>query len=104
MSRALAKSTPLRELRSMITQASLVPTAAPATGAMANPSMNAAVTNPLVGIRRPAYRLFLYYLLQSLLAGPFLVFVIPVRWFRFRTLRYTFDAEGVTVRWGILFR
>ena len=88
----------------MITQASLGATAPPVHGAVAGSSVNAAAPNPLVGIRRPAYRLFLYYLLQSLLAGPFLIFVIPVRWFRFRTLRYTFDAEGVTVRWGILFR
>jgi putative membrane protein len=87
----------------MITEASLVATPTTVHGAV--PSVAAStLANPLVGVRRPAYRLFFYYLLQSLLAGPFLVFVIPVRWFRFRTLRYTFDAEGVTVRWGILFR
>ena len=58
----------------------------------------------LQGERRPDPRLLGYYILQSVLTGPFLVFVLPFKFFRFRTLRYVFDNEGVTVRWGILFR
>jgi putative membrane protein len=45
-----------------------------------------------------------YYLLQSILAGPGIVILLPLRFFRFRTLRYTFDPDGVSMRWGILFR
>src|SRR5687768_2729436 len=58
----------------------------------------------LQGVRRPHRSLFTYYFLESLLAGPFFVLVLPFRYFRYRTLRYSFDPDGLTVRWGILFR
>src|SRR5688572_9245993 len=58
----------------------------------------------LEGTRRPARVLLGYYALRSLLAGPGFPFLLLYFFFRFRTLRYTFDADGVTVRWGILFR
>jgi len=58
----------------------------------------------LTGERRPAASLMKYYLLSSLIAGPGLLFLLPYRFFRYRTLRYHFDNEGVTARWGILFR
>ena len=55
-------------------------------------------------IRQPDPALFRYYLLASLLAGPlFLVPLIPL-FFRYHTLRYQFDSEGISMRWGILFR
>lgn len=56
------------------------------------------------GTRRPVPALLVYYLLASLRAGPGLIVLIPLRFFRYRTLRYEFDAEGMTARWGILFR
>lgn len=53
---------------------------------------------------RPHQRLLRYYLLLSLLAGPlFFVVLIPLH-FRYRSMRYVFDGEGVTMRWGVLFR
>lgn len=58
----------------------------------------------LVGVRRPAAALLWYYVLTGILTGPFMVFVLPYRFFRYRTLRYTFDLDGLTVRWGMLFR
>jgi putative membrane protein len=64
----------------------------------------AAVADPLTGVRRPNRRLLFYYFLQSILAGPGIIVLLPIRYFRYRTLRYAFDAEGLTVRWGILFR
>ena len=45
-----------------------------------------------------------YYALQSLMADPGFIFLLPFLWFRYHTLRYVFDEQGVTVRWGILFR
>ncbi len=30
--------------------------------------------------------------------------MLPLRYFRYHTLRYFFDEQGVTVRWGLLFR
>lgn len=53
---------------------------------------------------RPHPGLLRYYLLLSLLAGPlFFVILIPL-YFRYRSMRYVFDEEGVTMRWGVLFR
>ena len=61
-------------------------------------------TSVLVGKRRPERALMKYYFLESMLAGPGIIILLPLRYFRYRTLTYVFDAEGVTVRWGILFR
>jgi putative membrane protein len=55
-------------------------------------------------IERPSPKLFTYYLLSSLLLGPlFFIPLIPL-YFRYHTLRYRFDEEGISMRWGILFR
>lgn len=45
-----------------------------------------------------------YYVLSSLLAGP--MFFIPLLYysFRYRTMHYEFDEEGISMSWGILFR
>ncbi len=52
-------------------------------------------------ITRPAPVLLTYYVLVSV---PSLFLALPLLWFRFLTLRYTFDHEGVSMRWGLLFR
>jgi len=36
--------------------------------------------------------------------GPFFVFALVPLYFRYHTLRYEFDDEGVSMRWGVLFR
>jgi membrane protein YdbS with pleckstrin-like domain len=53
---------------------------------------------------RPHRNLLIYYALGSLLLGPFFWALLIPRYFRYHTLRYRFDDEGVTMRWGILFR
>lgn len=53
---------------------------------------------------RPKPALLTYYLLTSLLAGPFFFVALVPLYFRYRTLQYDLDREGVTARWGILFR
>jgi putative membrane protein len=58
----------------------------------------------ILGVSRPSSRLLSYYLLSSLLWGPLIVGILPYRLFRYRTLRYRFDDEGVSMRWGALFR
>jgi putative membrane protein len=58
----------------------------------------------VLAIERPHSRLMSYYALASLLAGPlFFIRLVPL-YFRYHTMRYRFDAEGVSMRWGILFR
>ena len=55
-------------------------------------------------IERPHPNLMWYYGLASLLVGPFFPILLAVLYFRFHTMRYRFDADGVNMRWGILFR
>jgi uncharacterized membrane protein YdbT with pleckstrin-like domain len=62
------------------------------------------VPGMLSGVRRPVPALLTYYVLLSIAAGPGIVIALPLRIFRFRTLQYEFDDQGVTMRWGILFR
>ena len=54
-------------------------------------------------IERPAPQLLTYYILVSLIALPVIWIVLPISWFRYITLRYTFDEEGISMRWGIIF-
>jgi putative membrane protein len=55
-------------------------------------------------LNRPHRNLLLYYGLMALLSGPFFPIVMLPLYFRYHTLHYTFDDEGVSMRWGILFR
>lgn len=55
-------------------------------------------------IERPDQSLMSYYVLASLVAGPFFPFVLIPLYFRYHTMRYRFSDEGVSMRWGILFR
>jgi uncharacterized membrane protein YdbT with pleckstrin-like domain len=60
---------------------------------------------PIVGAApRPHPNLLVYYAITSLVLGPFFFFILIPFYFRYRTLRYRFDDEGVSMRWGILFR
>src|SRR5690606_13622099 len=52
----------------------------------------------------PARSLLTYYLLSSMLLGPFFIFPMVYSWFRYHTLRYDIDEQGITMRWGMLFR
>jgi membrane protein YdbS with pleckstrin-like domain len=69
-----------------------------------NDNADAAGLADVFKIERPAPALMKYYLLVCLLTGPlFVIFIIP-SYFRYHTLRYRFDREGISMRWGILFR
>ncbi len=56
------------------------------------------------GIERPHRKLLHYYTAKSLLFGPLFPFVFVPHYFRYRTLRYEFGDEGISMRWGVLFR
>lgn len=58
----------------------------------------------IFALERPEPSLRVYYVLSSLLLGPFFFFLLIPFYFRYKTLRYRFDNEGVSMRWGILFR
>ena len=55
-------------------------------------------------ITRPDPVLLAYYFITSFLAGP--IFFIPLvpLFFKYHTLKYSFDETGISMSWGILFR
>lgn len=53
---------------------------------------------------RPDRKLLGYYAIVSLFAGPFYPLVFLPLYFKYETLRYRFDATGIAMSWGILFR
>jgi uncharacterized membrane protein YdbT with pleckstrin-like domain len=55
-------------------------------------------------LERPDRALMKYYLITALLTGPLSVIVILPLFFKYETLRYKFDGEGMSMSWGILMR
>lgn len=55
-------------------------------------------------ITRPDPALMRYYILCSLLSGPFFPFVLIPLAAKYATMRYRFDDRGVSMSWGLLFR
>jgi len=45
-----------------------------------------------------------YYVLQAIAANVALPFVFPYLYFRYHTMRYRFDTDGIHMKWGIIFR
>ena len=56
----------------------------------------------MVGAFSPA--LWNLYVIHAVLTGPGMIFLLPFLYFRYHTLRYRFDEEGIHMRVGILFR
>jgi putative membrane protein len=52
----------------------------------------------------PDRALLTYGLLSSLVLGPAFIVGMIYQYFRYHTLRYEIDEQGITMRWGILFR
>ena len=55
-------------------------------------------------ISRPESSLLVYYVITALFATVFFPIVIIPLFFRYETLRYRFDDQGVFMSYGILFR
>lgn len=58
----------------------------------------------ILAIERPHRNLWTYYALFSFAILPAAPILLMVGWFRYSTLRYRFTEEGLSMRWGILFR
>ena len=58
----------------------------------------------IFSIHRPSPALFKVYIFTSFLVGPLFFIPLTYFYFRYRTMRYEFDEEGISMRWGILFR
>ena len=61
-------------------------------------------SDAIYALERPEPALWRLYLIRSILSGPAFFITLPVLWFRYYTLRYRFDAEGIHMKVGILFR
>src|ERR1043166_3771898 len=55
-------------------------------------------------LERPHPDLLKYYVITAFFTGPGIIASLPYLFFRYHTLRYRFDAEGIHMKVGILFR
>jgi len=78
--------------------------ATPAAEVPSLPTTQSVAFGQLPATLAPDRSLFTYYALTSLLAGPAFIVPMIVLYFRYHTLRYVVEDEGITMRWGILFR
>ena len=67
---------------------------------MQTPPSDAAI----LAIERPHRDLLTYYLFAAFIVPPLFPVMAVVLYFRYHTMRYTFTDEGISMRWGILFR
>jgi putative membrane protein len=58
----------------------------------------------IFALERPESGLMTYYVLTSFFAGPLFFVPLLVLYFRYHSMRYRFDGEGISMRWGVLFR
>ena len=58
----------------------------------------------IFALKTPDPALWTLYVIRAVLTGPGIIFALPYLYFRYHTLRYTFDEEGIHMRVGILFR
>src|SRR5438552_4106443 len=65
---------------------------------------NEAVPADIASIEEPSPQLLKYYVVQAI--GTMVAFPLTMLllYFRYHTMRYRFDAEGIHMRWGILMR
>ena len=63
-----------------------------------------AATGKIFALEQPDPALWKLYVLRAIFTGPLVVFTLPYLYFRYHTLRYRFDEEGIHMRVGILFR
>jgi len=62
------------------------------------------LSQKIFALERPDPALWNLYTNHAILTGPGIVVMLPLLYFRYRTLRYRFDEEGIHMRVGILFR
>src|SRR6187551_3718381 len=58
----------------------------------------------IFALERPHPNLWKLYIIRAICTGPAAIVLLPYFYFRYYTLRYRFDDEGIHMRVGILFR
>lgn len=66
--------------------------------------MSTATPAHIMSLERPHRSLWKYYVIRSILSGPAFLVMFPYLFFRYHTLRYRFDEEGIHMKVGLLFR
>ncbi|MEI9811770.1 MAG: PH domain-containing protein [Acidobacteriota bacterium] len=66
--------------------------------------MAATIPPQIAAITRPRESLMTYYILKILASNVAIPFTLPLLYFRYHTMRYRFDDEGIHMSWGIIFR
>jgi putative membrane protein len=62
------------------------------------------IPSNIASIEVPSPELFKYYVLKAIATTIAFPLTMTLLYFRYHTMRYTFDAEGIHMRWGILLR
>src|SRR4051812_6591694 len=62
------------------------------------------VPDNIRSLERPHSDLLKYYIITAIFTGPGIIASLPYLFFRYHTLRYRFDDEGIHMKVGILFR
>ena len=62
------------------------------------------VPESIRALERPHPDLMKYYIITAIFTGPGIIASLPYLFFRYHTLRYRFDDEGIHMKVGILFR
>jgi uncharacterized membrane protein YdbT with pleckstrin-like domain len=63
-----------------------------------------AIPDDIAVISRPCPALMKYYVLKALATNIAAPMTLVLLYFRFHTMRYRFDAEGIHMAWGIVMR
>jgi len=58
----------------------------------------------IYALSRPNPALLTLYIWRAVLTGPLIIVTLPYLLFRYASLRYSFDDQGIHMRWGIIFR
>lgn len=66
--------------------------------------MSTAAPAQIMSLERPHRSLWTYYVIRAILTGPGVIAMFPYLFFRYHTLRYRFDEEGIHMKVGLLFR
>jgi uncharacterized membrane protein YdbT with pleckstrin-like domain len=66
--------------------------------------MSTAAPTHIMSLERPHRSLWTYYVIRAILTGPGIIVMLPYLFFRYHTLRYRFDEEGIHMKVGLLFR
>jgi len=62
------------------------------------------IPSSIASIERPIDKLWTFYLLKAIASNVAIFVTFPLLYFRFHTMRYRFDEDGIHMRWGILVR